>query len=145
MSHHSNKNKLISYIGCRVSVTSDDRRVFTGKLVAFDKLMNVTLLDAEEDITGEGVHFKQIGFMLLRGECVRAVCVENAYLSRHSVDTRMPAPPPNAAYFAASLNNNSASNLNSTSNNHNNSNHRSSDRTQSTNNITAAPLKRQRE
>eukprot|EP00759_Apiculatamorpha_spiralis_P017785 PhF_6_TR23866/c0_g1_i1/m.33447/K11086/SNRPB, SMB; small nuclear ribonucleoprotein B and B' len=94
-------NKLVHYVGCRIQVTTEDDRCYVGKLMSFDKFANIALLDAEEDTglhtnVGPGVQFRQIGFMLIRGQIVESISIDSFQMGKVPVDTRLPPPKPTA-------------------------------------------------
>lgn len=78
-------SKLMRYINYRMRITIQDSRTFVGKMMAFDKHMNVVLSDCEEyrKITPKGkkgiekIQKRMLGFLILRGEVIVTMTVES--------------------------------------------------------------------
>jgi small nuclear ribonucleoprotein B and B' len=79
----SKKARMDNFINYRMKVTINDGRIIVGKLMAFDKHMNVVLGDAEEfrRLKPKPPNFEEreekrtLGMLVLRGECVVSLSV----------------------------------------------------------------------
>ena len=71
--------KILNLLGARIKITLQDNRIFIGQLLAFDRYMNLVLLDTQEiRITkAEKVEKRTLGLVILRGEVVVSISVES--------------------------------------------------------------------
>mmetsp|Transcript_1351 Transcript_1351/g.2129 ORF Transcript_1351/g.2129 Transcript_1351/m.2129 type:complete len:117 (-) Transcript_1351:46-396(-) len=88
----SNHKMLSKHIKSRVHVRCGKNRLLIGNLMSVDRYGNLLLFDTEEDVTRQkigrklphvqskrvrnGVYFKQIGVVCIRGSSVSMVCVD---------------------------------------------------------------------
>jgi small nuclear ribonucleoprotein B and B' len=73
--------KMMSYINKVLQITTDDGRDLSGKLIVFDRHMNVVLSDVtEKRVVGQGktksTAERKLGLVLLRGEHVVSLRAE---------------------------------------------------------------------
>eukprot|EP00585_Thalassiosira_rotula_P008159 CAMPEP_0196143554 /NCGR_PEP_ID=MMETSP0910-20130528/13592_1 /TAXON_ID=49265 /ORGANISM="Thalassiosira rotula, Strain GSO102" /LENGTH=100 /DNA_ID=CAMNT_0041405031 /DNA_START=241 /DNA_END=539 /DNA_ORIENTATION=+ len=78
-------SKLLRYIEHRLRISLIDNRTIVGTFLAFDKHLNLVLVDAEEfrtlsknraSILEERVEKRSLGLIILRGENVVSMAVE---------------------------------------------------------------------
>eukprot|EP00592_Proboscia_alata_P003500 CAMPEP_0194372820 /NCGR_PEP_ID=MMETSP0174-20130528/21211_1 /TAXON_ID=216777 /ORGANISM="Proboscia alata, Strain PI-D3" /LENGTH=164 /DNA_ID=CAMNT_0039151549 /DNA_START=145 /DNA_END=642 /DNA_ORIENTATION=+ len=80
-------SKLLRYVEHRIRVTLTDSRVIVGTFLAFDKHLNLVLVDTEEfralrnkndksAVVEERQEKRSLGFIILRGENVVSIAVE---------------------------------------------------------------------
>lgn len=65
-------NHMMTHLNDTILITADDGREFTGKLLVFDRHMNVVLSDVKESRSvskkNDTVAERSLGLLLLRGE-----------------------------------------------------------------------------
>jgi small nuclear ribonucleoprotein B and B' len=93
--------KMMSYINKELHITTDDNRELTGKLLVFDRYMNIVLSDVVETrvVGGQGKKTaggassaveRKLGLVLLRGEHVVSLRADKATAATDSVGSGLP-------------------------------------------------------
>lgn len=98
--------RMLTLVGCRVVVTTDDDATITGKLLSFDKEQNVVLGDAERHRRAKREPSKvlreHLGLTFVRGKCVVTVAYTPGVTTRSTViDSRTDGRAAEARRLAA--------------------------------------------
>lgn len=96
------QSKMMQLVNCRIRVTLTDGRVMLGQMLAFDKHMNLILVDCEEfrltkkqkkasNETTLGDMRRTLGMVLLRGETIVSLIPESGPPPAGGNKARVPA------------------------------------------------------